>query len=88
MLILQRKPGQSLQIGDDIVVSVVSVENNRVRLSVSAPSNVSILRSELIEARLTNQESIAEQAAPAALISLLTAPEKTKSAEKASPAKG
>ena len=81
MLILQRKPGQSLQIGDDIIVSVVSVENNRVRLSVSAPNNVSILRSELFEAKLTNQESIAEQAAPEALLSLFTATEKAKPSE-------
>ena len=79
MLILQRKPGQAVQIGEDIVISVVSVDNNRVRLSISAPSNVSILRSELIEAKLTNQESIAEEAAPAALLSLFAAPEVKKS---------
>lgn len=76
MLILQRKPGQAVQIGDDIVISVVSVDNNRVRLSISAPSNVSILRSELVEAKLTNQESIAEEAAPEALLSFITAPNK------------
>lgn len=71
MLILQRKPGQSLQIGDNITISVVSIDNKRVRLSITAPNDVSILRSELIEARLTNQESIAEQAAPQELLSLL-----------------
>lgn len=76
MLILQRKPGQAVQIGDDIVISVVSVDNNRVRLSISAPSSVSILRSELVEAKLTNQESIAEEAAPEALLSLIAAPGK------------
>jgi len=70
MLILQRKPGQALHIGDDIVVTVVSVDNNRVRLSISAPNHVHILRSELIEAQITNQESVAEQAAPEALLSL------------------
>ena len=46
------------------------------RLSISAPSNVSILRSELVEAKLTNQESIAEEAAPEALLSFITAPNK------------
>lgn len=79
MLILQRKPGQAVQIGEDIVVSVVSVDNNRVRLSISAPNDVSILRSELVEARLTNQESIAEAAAPEALLSLFAATDKKKS---------
>ena len=73
MLILQRKPGQAVQIGENIVVSVVSVDNNRVRLSISAPNDVSILRSELLEAKLTNQESIADEAAPEALLSLFAA---------------
>lgn len=73
MLILQRKAGQALQIGDDIVISVVSIENNRVRLSISAPNDVTILRSELVEAKRTNRESVAEQTAPAALLALLEA---------------
>ena len=83
MLILQRKAGQAVHIGDDIVISVVSIENNRVRLSISAPSDVSILRSELVEAKLTNQESIAEQAAPEALLSFLAAPAKQEPADEA-----
>lgn len=70
MLILQRKSGEAVQIGEDIVVSIVSVKNNRVRLSITAPEDVSILRSELIETRLTNQDSIAEDVAPEALFSL------------------
>jgi len=71
MLILQRKAGQALQIGEDITVSVVSIENNRVRLSISAPSNISILRSELIAAKLANQDAAVEESAPEALFSLL-----------------
>ena len=81
MLILQRKPGQSLQIGEDITISVVSIENNRVRLSISAPNSVSILRSELIETKLTNQESIAEQEIPADFLSLFSAHEKKTSSD-------
>lgn len=71
MLILQRKLGQSLQIGDNITITVSSVENNRVRLSISAPEDVPILRSELVEARQTNRDSVAPPAAPEALLSLL-----------------
>ena len=78
MLILQRKAGQAFHIGDDIVVSVVSIENNRVRLSISAPNDVSILRSELIEAKITNRESVAEQASAETLLSLFTAPKSDK----------
>ena len=70
MLILQRKTGESLQIGEDITVTVVSVDNNRVRLAISAPNSVSILRSELLAARQVNQDSAAEGAAPSALLSL------------------
>ena len=70
MLILQRKSGESLQIGDDITVSVVSVDNNRVRLAISAPNNISILRSELLAARQVNQDSVSDEAAPEALLSL------------------
>jgi len=71
LLILQRKPGESLVIGEDITVSVVSIEGGRVRLAISAPAEVSILRSELLEARRANQDSAAEEAAPAELLGLL-----------------
>ena len=47
MLILQRKAGESLLIGDEIEVSVLSVDSGRVRLAIEAPKSVSILRSEL-----------------------------------------
>lgn len=71
MLILQRKPGESLTIGEDIVVSVISIEGGRARLAISAPPEVSILRSELLDAKLANQDSAAEEAAPAELLGLL-----------------
>ena len=45
MLILQRKPGESVMIGSDISISVISVEGGRVRLAISAPVEVPILRS-------------------------------------------
>ena len=71
MLILQRKPGESLVIGEDVKVSVVSIEGGRVRLAISAPPEVSILRSELVDAKLANQDSAAEEVAPAELLGLL-----------------
>ncbi len=55
MLILQRKPGESVMIGSDISISVISVEGGRVRLAISAPVEVPILRSELIAAAAVNQ---------------------------------
>lgn len=71
MLILQRKPGESVVIGDDISVSVVSIEGGRVRLAISAPQAISILRSELVDATAANRDSAAEEAAPAELLGLL-----------------
>lgn len=71
MLILQRKAGESLVIGEDIVVSVVAVDGGRVRLAITAPSNIPILRSELVTAADTNRDSAREEAAPAELLTLL-----------------
>ena len=71
MLILQRRPGESLKIGQDIEVSVVSVEGGRVRLAISAPQDVPILRSELLDATAANRDSAVAEAAPAALLGLL-----------------
>ena len=71
MLILQRKAGESLLIGEDITVRVVSVDGTRVRLAISAPEDVSILRSELVIAATANRDSAMEEAAPAELLGLL-----------------
>ena len=58
-------------IGEEIRVSVVSIEGGRVRLAISAPPEVSILRSELLDAKLANQDSAVEEVAPAELLGLL-----------------
>ncbi len=71
MLILQRKAGESLLIGEDITVRVVSVDGTRVRLAISAPEDVSILRSELVVAADANRDSAMEEAAPVELLDLL-----------------
>ncbi len=71
MLILQRKAGESLLIGEDITVHVVSVDGTRVRLAISAPEDVSILRSELVVAADANRDSAMEEAAPVELLDLL-----------------
>jgi len=71
MLILQRKAGESLLIGDEIEVSVLSVEAGRVRLAIEAPRNVSILRKELKNAAEVNREAAGEEASPLALLGVL-----------------
>ena len=49
MLVLTRKPGQSIMIGDDIEVQVLSVAGEKVRLGINAPRDVSIYRHEVFE---------------------------------------
>ena len=71
MLILQRKAGESLVIGEDITVRVMSVDGVRVRLAITAPEDVSILRSELITAATANRDSAQEESAPSELLDLL-----------------
>lgn len=71
MLILQRKAGESLLIGEDVEVSVLSVDAGRVRLAIQAPKSVQILRSELKVAAEANQEAAGEGASPMALLDAL-----------------
>lgn len=47
MLVLSRKPQQSIKIGRDIEVTVLRLSDGRVRLGITAPKEVHILRDEL-----------------------------------------
>lgn len=47
-LVLTRKEGESFEIGDSIVVTVVEIRGARVRIQISAPEDVSIMRTELL----------------------------------------
>lgn len=46
MLILSRKLGESVMIGDDIVIQVVELRRSRVRIGINAPSTIRIRREE------------------------------------------
>ena len=49
MLVLARKLDESIVIGDDIVVKVISIEKGIVKLGIDAPKSISIVRNELLE---------------------------------------
>jgi carbon storage regulator len=47
MLILMRRPGESIHIGPNIVVTLVSLERNRARIGIEAPREVTVDREEI-----------------------------------------
>ncbi len=49
MLVLGRKVNQKIQIGDDIVVTILEVEDGSVKIGIDAPRNIDIIRMELLE---------------------------------------
>jgi carbon storage regulator len=49
MLILTRRVGESLMIGDEVSVAVLGVKGNQVRIGVNAPKDVSVHREEIYE---------------------------------------
>jgi len=49
MLVLMRRPGESIHIGPDIVVTLIALERNRARIGIEAPREVPIDREEVAE---------------------------------------
>lgn len=47
MLILTRRPGEEIVIGDDITIVVLGIKGNQVRIGVNAPADISVHRSEI-----------------------------------------
>ena len=60
MLILTRRVGETLMIGDEVTVTVLGVKGNQVRLGVNAPRTVAVHREEIYERIKREQEGGAE----------------------------
>lgn len=71
MLILRRKPGEQLLIGDNIRITVMDVSEGGVRLAIDAPREITILRSELKKVVDVNRDAANEQSEPQQLLNML-----------------
>lgn len=65
MLVLSRKPNQSIVISSDIIVTVIEIRGDQVRLGIKAPRSVTVHRDEVAaEIRRANQEAAAAPMLP------------------------
>ncbi len=61
MLVLSRKISQQVLIGSDVSITIVRIDRNQVRIGISAPPGVSILRQELVDKRQNAGQPLADQ---------------------------
>jgi len=51
MLVLSRKLGEKIMIGDGIVVTIVKIDRNQIRIGIEAPGDVPVYREEILPGR-------------------------------------
>lgn len=57
MLVLGRKEGETLYIGDDICITVTAISGDKVRIGIDAPKSLSVMRGELLQVINANKAS-------------------------------
>ena len=63
MLVLTRRPGETIRIGTDVTVSVLEVRGDQIRIGIDAPRSVKVHREEVFqEIERTNAEAVASAA--------------------------
>lgn len=60
MLVLSRKAGEALVIGDNIEIVITEVSGDKVRVGITAPGDTVILRKELCQTMESNRKAVAE----------------------------
>ena len=59
MLVLSRKINETIRVGDDIKVTLLGIEGDKIKLGIDAPKDVRIFREELLEATMsTNKQAL------------------------------
>lgn len=71
MLILTRKSGEGIRIGDAITIKVIEIRGNQVRLGVEAPKNIMVHRDE-IYTLIRQENELAAQSSPSTVDMLTT----------------
>ena len=58
MLVVSRKPGESVWVGDGINITVIEIKGSKIRLGVTADKETTILRGEICPAKNSEKESV------------------------------
>lgn len=58
MLILTRKVGQQIRIGDDVVITLLGVRGNQWKIGIDAPRHVSVDREEIHQMKVANGQKV------------------------------
>jgi carbon storage regulator len=64
MLVLSRKLGEKIYIGENICITVVDIDRGKIRLGIEAPRDVPIFRQELLPLKVANPEVSQASAGP------------------------
>ncbi len=64
MLILTRRAGETLRIGDEIEVTVIAINGSQVRIGINAPRDVAVDREEIAERKLRERAMLEPQGKP------------------------
>lgn len=87
MLVLSRRVGERLMIGDDVVVTVIEVRSDGVRLGIEAPREIRVHRAEVLEAvRRSNAEAAGADEHTEAALRMLVPPTEDDPAASSHPA--